>query len=51
MLMTGIENDCGVNYLCNSLESDGMHFPYTKINCNRLTEGKRRYVETLKQFE
>jgi len=33
--------------VCMGLKTDGMHFPDTRINSNRLTECQTRYVETL----
>jgi len=46
--MTGMRmiEDLSIS-VCMGLKTDGMHFPDTKINCNRLTECQRRYVETL----
>jgi hypothetical protein len=51
MLMTGIRmiEDLSISVYMG-LKTDGMHFPDTKINCNKLTECKRRYVETLKNY-
>jgi len=48
MLMTGMRmiEDLSIS-VCMGLKTDGMHFPDTKINYNRLTESQRRYVETL----
>jgi hypothetical protein len=47
MLMTGIRmiEDLSIS-VCMSLKTDGMHFPDTKINCNRLTECERRHDES-----
>jgi len=50
MLMTGVRmiEDLSIS-VCMGLKTDGMHFPDTKINCNRLTECQR-CVETLNNF-